>query len=660
MRDLKAVSQVADVELAASAAMITCHEQAKVQDTEAIMMLQDKIDVEEGSASDSSSLLLASYLMYTSSKERARGLAERVLISSPDSAAAQNLLGWIILQQQQDEENDAGEDATDVDEALQHFEAVLENNPDDIEALMGKAKALELKKDLAGALEVVTEVHVRFAWFLPALIDKTRLLLCANDWEQMLEHAGRVLQADSHNVMAMAWTALYSIVRDGNIKAATKTLQDVYATISANEPRNAGLYVRVARPFARLAGADPALLTVTGMMAERAVQLRPDHAPYLVEAGYNRMFLEEFEAAEKRFNQAMEMSGRRMFLEEYEVAEKRFNQAMELDELSLDANCGALECSLLNGNIDESANAVMFLEEMFNSQASMSLGKRLPYHLSAPGPDVEPPALTYLKGLQAWKLDDTTQGYGLTETCAASFVASPWRMDHVGTVGPPLHHTLLRLEAVPEMGYDPMDDPPAGEICIKGPGVFSSYYKNEAMTKESVDDEGFFHTGDIGKLVADGSLQIVDRKKNIFKLSHGEYVAVEKLEDTYKHAAGVEQVWVYGSSQENFLVAVVVPTHAVCTKWASEKGVPDDVEALCKDPAFVQNMLESLQAAGKAGKVKGYEAFKAGGIHLEPHQFSVEEELVTATFKLRRPQLQKKYQKQIDAMYAVLNAPASK
>jgi tetratricopeptide repeat protein 21B len=75
MRDLKAVSQVADVELAASAAMVTCHEQAKVQDTEAIMTLQDKIDVEEGSASDSSCLLLASYLMYTPSKERARGLA---------------------------------------------------------------------------------------------------------------------------------------------------------------------------------------------------------------------------------------------------------------------------------------------------------------------------------------------------------------------------------------------------------------------------------------------------------------------------------------------------------------------------------------------------------------------------------------------------------
>jgi len=396
MRDLKAVAQVPDVELAASAAMITCHEAAKVQDTEAIMELQDKIDVEEGSATDTAALLLASYLMYTSSKERARGMAERVLLSTPDSMRAQVLLGWIILQQQQDDEMDAGEDESDIDEALSHFDAVLESDSDHIEAMMGRAKALELKKDLAGALEVVTEVHVRFTWYMPALVEKTRLLLASNDWEGMLEHAGRMLQADPNNVMAMAYTALYSLVRDGNSKAATKTLQDVYNTINTTEPKNAALYVRVSRPFARLAGADPALLTVTGMMAERAVQLRPDHAPFLVEAGYNRLFLQE-----------------------YEAAEKKFSAALQIDELSIDATCGSLECSLLAGNIDESANQIMFLEEMFNSQASLTIGRKLPHHLSAPAADMEPPLLTYLKGLQAWKLDDVSNGLSLMERAMA-------------------------------------------------------------------------------------------------------------------------------------------------------------------------------------------------------------------------------------------------
>jgi long-chain acyl-CoA synthetase len=136
------------------------------------------------------------------------------------------------------------------------------------------------------------------------------------------------------------------------------------------------------------------------------------------------------------------------------------------------------------------------------------------------------------------------QGYGLTETCAASFIAVPDTFEHASTVGPPLSVLSFRLEAVPEMNYDPNATPPRGEVCVKGPSVFSGYYKAEDKTAEVLDADGWFHTGDIGEITPTGALRIIDRKKNIFKLSQGEYIAVEKVEGVYKMNTLVEQIFV--------------------------------------------------------------------------------------------------------------------
>ena len=244
------------------------------------------------------------------------------------------------------------------------------------------------------------------------------------------------------------------------------------------------------------------------------------------------------------------------------------------------------------------------------------------------------------------------QGYGLTETCAASFIASADKINHSATVGPPTPCTELRLESVPEMNYDALDpEEPKGEILIRSPGNFTGYYKDQTKTDEVLEKDGWFHTGDIGVLTKAGALKIIDRKKNIFKLSQGEYVAVEKLESVYKKNLVSEQVWVYGNSFKSTLIAVVVPS-AELKKWAAANGIEGDMAAICKNGKAKEYVLSELTSTGKAEKLKGFELVKS--VELVPTPFTIEEDLLTPTFKFKRPQLQKRFQKEIDAMYAAM------
>lgn len=240
------------------------------------------------------------------------------------------------------------------------------------------------------------------------------------------------------------------------------------------------------------------------------------------------------------------------------------------------------------------------------------------------------------------------QGYGLTETSAASFIGVIGSTP-VGSVGVPLPSCEFRLESVPEMKYDATASPAKGEVCIRGPGLFTGYYKKQDITDEVVDKDGWFHTGDIGECLPGGQLKIIDRKKNIFKLAQGEYVAVEKVEAALGATPGVANLWVYGDSFQTFLVAIVVPVEAALKKWAAEKGISGDFKELCGNAEACAYFLEAMQAVGKEKKLKGFEQVKK--LVLEPNDFSMDNDLLTPSFKKKRPQLKAFYQAQIDEMY---------
>ncbi|GAY44880.1 hypothetical protein CUMW_085290 [Citrus unshiu] len=256
------------------------------------------------------------------------------------------------------------------------------------------------------------------------------------------------------------------------------------------------------------------------------------------------------------------------------------------------------------------------------------------------------------------------QGYGLTETCGPTTVCFPDEMCMVGTVGPVSVYSELRLEEVPEMGYSPLDDPPCGEVCVRGKTLFSGYYKNPDLTRESIID-GWFHTGDIGQILPNGVVKIIDRKKNLIKISQGEYVALEYLENVYCVAPIIEDIWVYGDSLKSMLVAVVVPCEEDTKKWAYSNGHAGSFLELCSLVQLQNYILSELKSAAERNKVifanwdtgcfsllRGFEHIK--GVILDPRPFDMERDLVTATLKKKRNKLLIYYQVEIDQLYEKL------
>lgn len=158
----------------------------------------------------------------------------------------------------------------------------------------------------------------------------------------------------------------------------------------------------------------------------------------------------------------------------------------------------------------------------------------------------------------------------------------------------------------------------------------------------------------MGTWIEGGRLKIIDRKKNIFKLAQGEYVAPEKIEGVYARSPFVMQSFVYGNSLASQLVAVVIPDPDYLLPWAKERGLPADLTALCQHPQVVSAALKSMQEEGRAAGLKGFEQISA--IHLHPEPFTVENGMMTPTFKLKRPQAQTFFQQALDEMYSKLPA----
>lgn len=245
------------------------------------------------------------------------------------------------------------------------------------------------------------------------------------------------------------------------------------------------------------------------------------------------------------------------------------------------------------------------------------------------------------------------QGYGLTETCSSGTAQSD-EDNTVGTIGCPFPSMEVKLVDAPEFGYSTADKPyPRGEVWLKGPPVSSSYYKNPELTKEAFTD-GWFATGDIGVRYPDGRFAIIDRKKNLIKPLHGEYIALEKLESAYRNCPYIQTICVYVDASHSECIAMIYPNKERLTEWAQSQGLKsaEDFGALCKDEKAVRFILSELRKTGNSSNLKSIEMIRA--VRLYPDEWTPQNEMLTAAMKLNRNVIVKKLKSDIEDMYKEL------
>ncbi|EMS61973.1 Long chain acyl-CoA synthetase 9, chloroplastic [Triticum urartu] len=247
------------------------------------------------------------------------------------------------------------------------------------------------------------------------------------------------------------------------------------------------------------------------------------------------------------------------------------------------------------------------------------------------------------------------QGYGLTETCAGG-TFSEYDDTSVGRVGAPLPCSYIKLIDWAEGGYLTTDSPmPRGEIVIGGPNVTKGYFKNEAKTSEVYKDDErglrWFYSGDIGRFHPDGCLEIIDRKKDIVKLQHGEYVSLGKVEAALAMSPYVENIMIHADPFHSYCVALVVAAQNELERWALQQGLAyTDFADLCQKQEAVVEVLESLTKAAKQARLEKFET--PAKVKLIPDPWTPESGLVTAALKLKREVIRKTYEDDLAQLYA--------
>jgi len=274
---------------------------------------------------------------------------------------------------------------------------------------------------------------------------------------------------------------------------------------------------------------------------------------------------------------------------------------------------------------------IKIADKLIYSKWREALGGNIVYIVSG-GASLQPEIARVLGMAGMWNLE----GYGLTETSPVIAVNNPATGEmKIGTVGPVLEHFEVKIA----------ED---GEILCKGPGLMIGYYKAPDLTAEVINEEGWFHTGDIGLFEEGKYLKITDRKKEIFKLSGGKYIAPQMIENKLKISTLIEQAMVIGANQK-YASALISPNFPMLHDWCADERIhfennkeliriPEVVEKIQKEVMKINNTLGAHEQINR--------------IRLVEDEWTPVTGELSPTLKLRRKALSHKYKKLIDDIYS--------
>ena len=343
-----------DLEFPAYTGMLHAHEANRVVDEDAIQELQARMTVSEDNASPQALLTTSLFYLNMGKVMKAREFVNKVLEANPNFPGARTLKGWIGLSSGRD--NVIGRSGQAFDESLR-----AAGQANDLEAMLGRAKFLQMTESYNDALEMYNQIVVHFTWFVPALVEKARLLLLMGDWEQAKESAQRVLASDPSNIDGQRVMIVYKLACEADYADAANAVHSLMSALDRHEPRNARLYVQCAQTVARLAARRPDVVRASLALVEKAFKIKPRDSYIATEYGYQHSLLGDNTAALTAFE-----------------------QASKLDEGNAQAVYGIIRCQLNDGKLDEAGQQLEFLNEI-----QQSIGRQ--------------PELLFLSAQLAWR-----------------------------------------------------------------------------------------------------------------------------------------------------------------------------------------------------------------------------------------------------------------
>ena len=256
---------------------------------------------------------------------------------------------------------------------------------------------------------------------------------------------------------------------------------------------------------------------------------------------------------------------------------------------------------------------------------------------------------------------EIVEGYGQTEDAAGILLTKTY--DPVtGHLGGPGYSTELKLIDVPDLEYKSTDiDPdtgkwrPRGELCVRGPILFKGYLNLPEETEKSLDKDGWLHSGDVAMIIPEhgNAFRIIDRVKNMFKLQQGEYISPEKIENKLGNCKYIEQIFIYGDSLQNYLVGILVPKSKDVIEFLKTKGIEnvskENYKDYFEDEDLIKDILNEINDFSRHNDIKGFEIIKK--VYLSKEAFTIDNNLLTTTLKIRRHVAKKHFLKEIEKMY---------
>lgn len=333
IRELDVLKDKRDVNICSTMALMFAHKHSQSVDREAVQELDAKLKEERKQSGEMGLYYGGLFLLLNGKPDKAREYIDRMLkiATTKEGLVAK---GWIEL-----------ESGREAKKAIKYFDdAIGMDGARDINALLGKAKYLESRHNFTGALEQINQLIVTYPGFLPALIEKMKLQLNLQDWDQAIETAQRALDTDLHCTEALKYQVIYLLSREGNYSEASGKIGDLISALDRFEPRSSYLYYHMAQIFSRICGRNALVLQQTYTLVERSVQQDSENTEYINELGFQLLL-------QGKVKDAM----------------KCYRNAMKINDTSVQSLTGIIRCQLIENQLDDAAQQLDFLQEVQQS-----------------------------------------------------------------------------------------------------------------------------------------------------------------------------------------------------------------------------------------------------------------------------------------------------